>query len=75
MYCQQILRKTWHGNVPWQSAPFTFKIIHFLLQVILAPFFAPMQCIVEAIREYYYIFQLQVMLYITAINILIFYPA
>ena len=62
MYCQQILRKTWHGNVPWQAAPFTFKILHFLLQMILSPFFTLVQAISEAIREYYYIFRLQVML-------------
>ena len=62
MYCQQILRKTWHGNVPWQAAPFTFKILHFLLQMILSPFFALVQGISEAIREYYYVSQLQVML-------------
>ena len=53
MYCQQILRKTWHGNVPWQAAPFTFKIIHFLLQLTFAPLFALMQAIAEWIREIY----------------------
>ena len=53
MYCQQILRKTWHGNVPWQAAPFTFKIIHFLLLLTFAPLFAFMQAIAEWIREIY----------------------
>lgn len=40
MYCQQMLRNVWHGNIPWQGAPFTFKIAHVLLQVILAPFYS-----------------------------------
>ena len=39
VFCQQILRQQWHGDVLWQGTPLMFKIAHFLLQVLLAPLF------------------------------------
>ena len=60
MYCQQILRQTWHGNVPWQTAAITFKLIHFLLQMILAPIFAAMIVISDTIKDSQYLFDIKV---------------
>ena len=39
VFCQQILRQQWHGDLLWQGTPLKFKIVHFLLQVLLAPLF------------------------------------
>ena len=39
MFCQQMLRKQWHGTIEWQGSSFTFRILHILLQVILAPIY------------------------------------
>ena len=60
MYCQQILRQTWHGNVPWQAAPITFKLIHFLLQVILAPLFACIELTSQVVKENARLFHIKV---------------
>ena len=60
MYCQQILRQTWHGNVPWQAAPITFKLIHFLLQVMLAPLFACIELTSQVVKENARLFHIKV---------------
>ena len=51
MFCQQILRQQWHGNIPWQGKPFLFKFLHFLIKVILAPLFVFSYLLAEVVRS------------------------
>ena len=45
MFCQQVLREQWHGDVLWPGSPFVFKLLHFLLQVLLAPITVILYCL------------------------------
>ena len=51
MFCQQILRQQWHGNIPWQGKPFLFKFLHFLIKVMLAPLFVFSYLLAEVVRS------------------------
>ena len=35
MFCQQILRDQWHGNVPWKHKPRRFKILYCIVQCLM----------------------------------------
>jgi len=37
MYCQQILRNQWQGNVPWQDKPFLFRFTYVGAQCLMTP--------------------------------------
>ena len=47
MYCQQLLRKLWHGDVRWQGKHNLYKIVYFVFENILSPF----HCIVFSYVE------------------------
>ncbi len=51
MYCQQFLRREWHGHVQWQGKPALFKLLYFAAQVLLTPLFAVHACFVEVGRD------------------------
>ena len=34
MFCQQMLRQQWHGNVKWQGTQWTYKLLYVITQVI-----------------------------------------
>ena len=59
MFCQQTLRQAWHGHVPWQGSPLTFRLLHFLLQVLLAPFYALMVLVVSVGRDMHDILEME----------------
>ena len=39
MYCQELLKQKWHGDVYWQGTNVIYKFFYVLLQIILAPIF------------------------------------
>ena len=47
MFCQQMLREQWHGDVLWSGSPMIFKILHFLLLVMMAPIWVLIYIIVK----------------------------
>ena len=51
MFCQQILRQQWHGNILWQGKPLIFKFLHTLIEVVLAPLFVFAYFLVEVVRS------------------------
>lgn len=52
MYCQQTLRQQWHGDMIWEGKAFTYKILHLLFQVVLAPLYVTMFLIAEVGRDW-----------------------
>ena len=40
MYCQNTLRQSWYGDSLWQGAPIGFKLLMFLLHILMAPGYA-----------------------------------
>ena len=51
MFCQQILRQQWHGEILWQGKPLLFKFLHTLIAVVLAPLFVLSYFLVEFVRS------------------------
>lgn len=51
MFCQQVLRTQWHGNVPWIRKGFWFKFMYFVIQILLTVPFVVSYLIREIIRE------------------------
>jgi hypothetical protein len=51
MFCQQTLRQEWHGGIAWQGRPVTYKLLHFVLQVLLAPIFVSILLITDMGRD------------------------
>ncbi len=52
MYCQQFLRKQWHGKVnDWQSRSLLSKVLYFLVQTLLSPLYAVQSTVVQIGRD------------------------
>ncbi|XP_059078651.1 short transient receptor potential channel 1-like [Tigriopus californicus] len=50
MFCQQVLRTHWHGNVPWLGKGFWFKLVYCFIQVLFTVPFVISYLIREIIR-------------------------
>ncbi len=51
MYCQQFLRREWHGGVSWQGKGKFHKLAYFVVQLLLCPVYAAQASFVQIGRD------------------------
>jgi len=56
VFCQQFLRKEWHGHVRWQGKNVAYKAVYFLLQLFFTPFFMVQNWIIWIARSFRQVF-------------------
>ena len=51
MYCQQTLKQAWYGKLSWKQASNLSKLMHFCMQILMAPIIATIFCYKKTVKD------------------------